>query len=217
MSLRLGLPLILAFAPFARAQSPLPPTPIPAPSGGLRPPPKDSMRFVAIGDYGDQTAGSAAVAALVQALAPRFLITLGDNNYPNGAALTIDANVGQYYRQFIFPYVGTYGAGSPVNRFFPALGNHDWVTAGALPYLNYFTLPGNERYYDYRKGSVHFFVLDSDPNEPDGIDQASVQAAWLQAGLAASNAPFKLVYMHHAPYCSSLVHGSHGVLQWPFL
>ena len=31
------------------------------------------------------------------------------------------------------------------------------------------TLPGNERYYDFVQGPVHFFVIDSDQNEPDGF------------------------------------------------
>jgi hypothetical protein len=173
-------------------------------------------RFVAVGDYGTTSAGSFAVAALVHALEPRFVITLGDNNYPNGAASTIDQNIGQHYHDYIHPYVGSYGSGALVNRFFPCLGNHDWVATGALPYLNYFVLPDNERYYRFRRGKIDFFALDSDPAEPDGIGAGSAQAAWLEAGLAASSAPFRIVYMHHAPYCSSAVHGSHGDLQWPF-
>ena len=56
------------------------------------------------------------------------IVTVGDNNYPDGAAATIDANIGQYYHAYIAPYQGTYGAGAEMNRFFPALGNHDWRT-----------------------------------------------------------------------------------------
>jgi hypothetical protein len=66
-----------------------------------------------------------------------------------------------------------------VNQFFPTLGNHDWYTPGAQPYLDYFHLPGNERYYDFVWGPVHFFAIDSDENEPDGVNQSSVQAKWL--------------------------------------
>ena len=42
---------------------------------------------------------------------PSSSITVGDNNYPSGAAATIDANIGQYYHDFIGPYTGAYGAG----------------------------------------------------------------------------------------------------------
>ena len=50
-------------------------------------------------------------------------------------------------------------------------------------YLNYFTLPNNERYYDFVQGPVHFFALNSDTNEPDGTSSSSTQGLWLQNGL----------------------------------
>ena len=177
-----------------------------------------SAHFAVIGDYGSDSVNEAAVAALVKSWDPDFIITTGDNNYFSGESATIDQNIGQYYHDYIFPYSGAYGAGSPdFNRFFPSLGNHDWASAtGADPYLNYFTLPGNERYYDFGWGPVHFFALDSDTHEPDGVDSASLQAAWLQDRLAAATEPWKIVYMHHPPYSSSAVHGSTNYMQWDF-
>jgi tartrate-resistant acid phosphatase type 5 len=174
-----------------------------------------TVRFAVIGDYGESGANEAAVAALVKSWNPDFIITTGDNNYPDGTAETIDQNIGQYYHSFIHPYVGAYGSGATTNRFFPSLGNHDWRTAGALPYLNYFTLPGNERYYDFTRGVVHFFAVDSDPNEPDGILSNSTQASWLQNRLATSASCWDLVYFHHAAF-SSGQHGSFTAMQWPF-
>lgn len=172
-------------------------------------------RFAVIGDYGEDGPEEAAVAALVRSFGPDFVVTAGDNNYPSGEAATIDANIGKHYAEFICPYRGAYGSGSRANRFFPAPGNHDWYTFGLAPYLEYFELPGNERYYDVLWGSVHLFVLDSDPNEPDGIDAASVQAGWLEARLEASTARWHVVAMHHPPY-SSGSHGSSPELRWPF-
>ncbi len=174
------------------------------------------VRFAVIGDYGyGLLQPEADVAALVAGWDPDFVVTVGDNNYPNGAASTIDDNIGRHYSAFIHPYAGAFGPGDTVNRFFPALGNHDWNTAGALPYLAYFQLPGNERYYDFVRGDVHFFILDSDPHEPDGDGPASAQAAWLQAALAASTSPWNLVFLHHCPYSSGL-HGSLPQQQWPY-
>lgn len=172
-------------------------------------------RFAVIGDYGYAGVNELNVTNLVNLWNPDFIITVGDNNYDLGEASTIDANIGQYYRQYIHPYVGNYGPGSNVNKFFPALGNHDWYTASAAAYLNYFTLPGNERYYDFVKENIHFFVIDSDPNEPDGVDSNSVQAQWLKTKLSQSTETFNLVYFHHAPY-SSGPHGSQPYMQWPF-
>src|SRR6266496_6790318 len=75
-----------------------------------------STRFAVIGDYGSSTTAERDVATLVKNWSPDFIITVGDNNYPDGAASTIDANIGQYYHSFIYPYTGSYGAGATVNR-----------------------------------------------------------------------------------------------------
>jgi hypothetical protein len=173
------------------------------------------VRFAAIGDYGLAGDPEADVAALVAGWTVDFVITLGDNNYPGGAADTIDENIGQYYQAYIYPYSGAYGPGADINRFFPSLGNHDWYSAGAQPYLDYFTLPGTERYYDFQWGPAHLFALDSDENELDGFREDSAQAEWLRGRLAASEAPWKIVYFHHAPY-SSGPHGPTSWMQWPF-
>jgi tartrate-resistant acid phosphatase type 5 len=176
---------------------------------------QDMVRFAVIGDYGSAGRGSAAVAAMVIGWSPDFILTTGDNNYPSGAAETIDDNIGQYYSDFISPYYGEYGTGGDINRFFPTLGNHDWLTDDAQPYLDYFTLPGNERYYDFVWGAVHFFALDAAFNEPDGVSMYSAQAEWLQTELAESVSPWQIVYMHMPPY-SSGHHGSHEVMRWPY-
>jgi tartrate-resistant acid phosphatase type 5 len=175
-----------------------------------------SIRFAVIGDYGSDSQAEADVASLVKSWNPSFIITVGDNNYPNGAASTIDANIGKYYYEFIAPYRGQYGSGAATNHFFPAMGNHDWDTPGAKPYLDYFTLPSNERYYDTTIGFVHFFILDSDDREPDGNTATSKQGRWLQSKLAASRACWDLVVMHHSPYSSGQHQGSSEWMQWPY-
>lgn len=171
--------------------------------------------FAIIGDYGEAGPSAAAVAALVRGWQPDFIATTGDNNYPDGMKETIDANVGQYYHAYIGGYVGAHGAGAAEGRFFPTLGNHDWHTHDLAPYLEYFTLPGNERYYAVSWGPVDLFLLDSDQAEPDGNDAESVQARWLADALARSTAPWQLVLLHHAPHSSGM-HGSTAALQWPF-
>lgn len=180
-----------------------------------------TLRFAIIGDFGVDNSKEAAVALLVKSWNPEFVVTVGDNNYL-GAASAIDRAIGKYYRDYIAPYQGTYGSGSTSgNRFYPALGNHDWESLSCSngvcqgPYFDYFTLPGNERYYDFVQGPVHFFLIDSDAHEPDGISATSAQAAWLRARLAASTAPWKLVILHHPPYSSGPA-GSTKAMQWPF-
>ncbi len=175
-----------------------------------------AIKFGVIGDYGNAGTDEESVANLVKSWSPDLIITLGDNNYDAGSSTTIDANIGQYYHEFIFPYYGNYGGGATVNKFFPSPGNCDWGTGSLSPYLNYFTLPGNERYYDFVEGPVHFFAIDSDTNEYHGRDSNSVQAQWLKNAMYQSSSRFNVVYLHHAPYCSGLIHGSDTEMRWPF-
>ncbi len=173
------------------------------------------QRFAAIGDYGYTGTPERDVANLVKSWNPDFIITLGDNNYDVGDSTTIDQNIGQYYHEYIYNYKGRYGPKTFSDRFFPSLGNHDYYTRNGQAYRDYFTLPGNGRYYELVRGNVHLFALNSDPAEPDGIGATSRQARWLQAALAASTARWKVVYLHHAPY-SSGQHGNTIASQWPF-
>lgn len=215
--------------PTSNIQNSAPPTPTPTtpkqkPVFTLLPPaitvaptkpPSAPLRIAIIGDYGAAGKAEEDVADLIKGWNVDYVLTTGDNNYPLGAYESIDVNIGQYYHDFIFPYRGSYGDGSNTNRFFPTLGNHDYDTDDAKPYFDYFTLPGNERYYEVDLDSVHVFALNSDWREPDGIGMSSQQAAWLQSALASSAAPWKLVVFHAAPY-SSGQHGSSDWMRWPF-
>ncbi len=110
------------------------------------------------------------------------------------------------------------------NKFFPALGNHDWYHEDSCKvYTDYFTLPGNERYYDFVRGNVHFFMLSNygvgveeyngewSPNprhgnygEPDGVSQSSIQGQWLENQLNScvnsSDNHWRVVVGHYPPY-----------------
>lgn len=188
----------------------------PPPEPMMRMPDPDPMRpqqFVAFGDFGVDTVDELNVARLVKRIAPDFIVALGDNNYLKSTEY--DRAIGKYYADFIGQYQGTYGAGSATNRFWPALGNHDWDAMPIDAHYAYFpALPGNKRYYDLRVGRVHIFFIDSDPREPDGVTADSVQAKWLQSALAASDACHKLVAFHHPPYASSGFAGAW--MRWPF-
>jgi hypothetical protein len=183
--------------------------------------PSDSVGFAIIGDYGDGGPKQAAVAEMIIDWSPDFVATVGDNVYWDGG---YDRLVAQFYWPFIGGYVGQWGTGPTVNSFYPALGNHDYTDASLDEYVDFFDLPGpgteslgtsgNERYYDVRRGPVHLFVINSNPEEPDGISATSAQAEWLRQGLAASDAPWQVVTLHHPPFASGT--GGTPTLRWPF-
>lgn len=190
-------------------------TPRPTETAEVTPTEETPLLFAVIGDYGQAGRHEFAVAEMIDSWHVDFIVTTGDNNYQDGEASTIDENIGQYYHRYIGDYKGEYNRGSETNRFFPSLGNHDWSLGNADPYLDYFTLPGNERYYDVAFPPVHIFVLDIDPHEPDGVGVSSDQAAWLKDALAASEETWNIVVMHHPPYSSGL-HGPSDWAQWPY-
>lgn len=173
-------------------------------------------KFAVIGDYGKAGSSEFAVSELVKSRNPEYILTLGNNNYESGEDSTIDNNIGQYYSDYIYPYVGNFGNGSTINNFFPSLGNVDLLTSGAAPYFNYFTLPENERYYDFTRGNIHFFVINSDVSEPDGKDSNSVQAQWLKNRLSVSSGKWNIVYFNTPPFTSGNISGPDTVMRWPF-
>jgi hypothetical protein len=171
-----------------------------------------TTRFAMIGDYGAGSTAEQKVATLVNSWSPDFVVTVGDNNYGTS---NYDAHVGQYYHNYIYPYSGSYGAGASSNKFWPAVGNEDYGSSGLTPYVNFFTLPGNERYYDVTIGPVEFFMLNGDSREPDGNTVTSPQATWLRNELAASTATWKLVLTHFPPY-STAQWAVSTAARWPY-
>lgn len=194
------------------APTALPPTATPVPPS---PTPVPPMRFALFGDFGMEGEAEQAVATLVKNWAPDYILALGDNNYPYGEAETIDANIGQYYHEYIAPYRGTYGPGAAENRFYAILGNHDWDSGTAQAYLDYFDMPGNGRYYTVDIGPIRLFALNSAVDEPDGVKADSAQAAWLQEALAQPTELWRVVAMHHSPYSSGF-RGPWRWMRWPF-
>jgi hypothetical protein len=187
--------------------------------------------FAIIGDYGTGDADESAVAGLVGSWEPDFVITTGDNYYSEAGGKGTDRferSAGAFYGRWMKD-ADRPGSPSPeaaTNAFFPSIGNHDYTDAKPAlgTYLSYFTLPGadfvntsgNERYYDFVEGPVHFFVLNSNDGEPAGTEGTSKQARWLKQALADSESPWNIVYFHHPPYSSDVEHGSTPRLQWPF-
>ncbi|NLG74411.1 MAG: DNRLRE domain-containing protein [Chloroflexi bacterium] len=183
----------------------------------------DTAVFAVISDFGRMDSTQAVVAAMVDSWNPDFIVTAGDNWQGStmgtpGSTNSYENAVGNYYG------AGGLTAGR-VSRnyldgdFYPVKGNHDYL-AGANRFEQYFnTLPyvshsGTASFYQFRRGPVHFFMLDSGPF-PGGAPDVAAQQAWLQGELAASSAPWKIVVFHKPAYTGG-IHGNATDMQWDF-
>ncbi|MFO0932842.1 MAG: metallophosphoesterase [Planctomycetota bacterium] len=156
----------------------------------------DTVRLGVAGDVGTGGAGSRAVRDVLAATDPDALLLLGDLGYENGTEADELAGL-------LAPWAGLLER-APA---FTVLGNHDVRTAGGAPLLTAVPLPtnsadGSERFYAVDLGPVHLAVLDSNGD----LSVASAQRAWLDADLAATTRPWRVVAFHHPVYSS----GEHG-------
>ena len=170
--------------------------------------------FAIIGDFGYTSNGELNVANMVKGWSPDDILTVGDNIYETKTT-DYSVAVGNYYHEYMYPVDPNYSSDTQTsNHFWPVVGNHDWAVGSNLtPYLNYFKMVNNKRYYSFTIGDVEFFAIDSDTDEPDGTSSGSKQYQWLQQALTGSTALWKIVLFHHPAYCSG---GSSGYMQWPF-
>lgn len=153
-------------------------------------------QFVSVADTGTGDNGQYAVAKAMtnyHSQNPYDLVVLaGDNIYTNGEIEKINA-------VFERPYADLLKKGV---KFQAALGNHDIRTANGDLQLKYAAFNYGGRYYTYNRGSVQFFVLDTNGNA-----DFKTQLTWLDTELSKSKAPWKIVYGHHPIYASG-VYGS---------
>ena len=123
---------------------------------------------------------------------PIAVLTLGDNQYPDGTLSTFNT----YYEP-------SWGRLKRITR--PVPGNHEYNTSGAAGYYGYFGSAAgdpNKGYYSYNIGSWHIIALNSEIARSTG----SVQEQWLRSDLAANPRTCTLAYWHKPRFSS----GNHG-------
>ena len=126
---------------------------------------------------------------------------IGDTVYESGS----DAE----YRRCYVPSWGRFKA-----RTRPAVGNHEYGTAGAAGYFHYFGRRAHppRGYYSYDLGAWHVVVLNSNCDEAGGCGAGSAQERWLRRDLAAHRTRCTLAYAHHPRYSSGF-HGNDRTLR----
>jgi hypothetical protein len=143
--------------------------------------------FVGAGDIAMCDANAEHTARLLDRIGG-VVFTLGDHAYFHGTA-----------QQFRDCYEPTWGRHRHRTR--PVPGNHDYETAGATAYFEYFgpnAGPPGLGYYSFPVGSWHAIALNSNI----AIGARSAQAEWLRRDLQANPAVCTVAYFHHPLFTS---------------
>jgi len=162
-----------------------------------------SFRFVAFGDNRNRHDVHRQVVALIMADKPDLVLNTGD--------LVRRGNQIKDWEAF-------FEVSTDLMRnvpYYPALGNHE---RDAQLYFDFFSLPGNERYYSFNRGAVHFVALDSDgpriqetygavtDAQKEGFARRKQryferQLEWLKQDLAGhQDFKYVFVFFHHPLY-----------------
>lgn len=147
-----------------------------------RPPPP--VHIAAAGDTGDSGRQLDATARSMARVAREdpydALVLLGDNVYPNGQVSRLDATV---FRPFAPVLAGA--------ELLAVLGNHDVLRSDGSEMMR--VLGQDGRYWSERIGDVLLVGLDSNA-------LGDAQLRWLDRTLAATDATWRIVCLHHPPY-----------------
>jgi hypothetical protein len=171
-----------------------------------------TVRFIAFGDSGVGSTAQRQLASRMTADTFNLALHAGDIAYGNSGG-----SGGGSYRQFDDWVFGIYGPWMRSRPLFPSIGNHENEVAAARPYRDVFVLPRHgataafpdhaERFYSFDYGPVHFVSLDTE-TAFQTLARRQAQLAWLDADLAATAQPWKVVFCHRPPYSASPHHGS---------
>ena len=160
-------------------------------------PPTSDPVLIGAGDIADCAgSGDEATAKLLGDISGT-IYTTGDNAYESGTP-----------SEFSNCYDPTWGRYKARTR--PSVGNHEYYTADASGYFNYFgSSAGDPKkgYYSYDLGEWHIVSLNAMCENVGGCGATSPMVSWLKQDLAAHPKPCTLAYWHH-PLFSSGYHGS---------
>ena len=157
--------------------------------------------LLAAGDIADCSSTGALLTARLIESRPGTVAALGDTAYPAGSE-----------SDFARCYNPTWGRFKARTR--PAIGNHEYLTAGARAYFSYFgrrSAPFSG-YYSYKLGRWHIVVINSECGQIGGCDSGSTQLRWLRNDLARHPSRCALAYWHE-PRFSSGMHGQNEAMQ----
>jgi hypothetical protein len=159
------------------------------------------LSFAVFGDSGSGSGNQLGVRDVMRGREFDLVLHTGDLAYNDGTYQQLDDYFFSVYRELV--------SRVPV---YPSLGNHDYHTMDAQPYLDLFYLPENtlqpehrERYYSFDFGPAHIASVDAEIlGGFHGSETARDELlSWLAADLAAAGQSWSIVFLHKTPYSSS--------------
>jgi acid phosphatase type 7 len=155
------------------------------------------IEFMVLGDTGAGSAAQYEIAEMMERHDPDLVLHAGDVVYPAFTYELADLRCLSVYR----PHMKR-------RPYYFAIGNHD-LYAGDEPYLDTFHLPvnsetGTEHYYSFSHGEAYFAVLYFPYLSQHTPQLGDAQYRWLDADLAASDKPWKILVLHHPLNTSGL-------------
>ncbi|WP_066756222.1 metallophosphoesterase [Crocinitomix algicola] len=182
---------------------------------------EESLDFFVIGDWGyadsNQRNVAGAMAKNANGNSINFIVSVGDNFYPNGVRSVRD-------KQWITTFENVYNHPSLQVNWYTALGNHDYM-GKAKAQLKYNERnerwKTTERYFSFTQiipgstDSVLFVVIDTNPYDKSlnrftsglWLQNKNAQLEWFEETLAASTVKWKIVIGHHPLYTTGFRRG----------
>jgi 3',5'-cyclic AMP phosphodiesterase CpdA len=155
------------------------------------------------------TCHQANVANAMAKLKPDSVWLLGDIQYSRGRLAAFQESFGPAFEKL-----------KPQWR--PTPGNHEYYTAGATGYYDFFGKqagPDRRGYYSFNLGKWHIVSLNSNCDVLDLCRADSPQGKWLKADLKRHPRLCTAAYWHHPLYSSGYEHGSNPITRplWKIL
>jgi len=162
-------------------------------------PTNGTLRFAVLADLGSGNRNQFAIAKVLAATQPDFVLMPGDLVYSVFRPSLADFRLFSVYARLFH-----------TTPFFAVAGNHD-VMYGARGFFDAIFPPTNdlpaEVHAQWQTGPKHFYSFDFGPvhfvglyaplgGTPGGLEPDSPQLAWLEQDLASTSKPWKVLFLH---------------------
>lgn len=152
------------------------------------------ITFIVFGDSGTGSEAQIKLAGVMEQYPVDLILHTGDIAYDAGTEEELQKNFFDVYAPIL-----------KKTPFYPAPGNHDYVTDNLGPYLTRFA---KNKYYSFDTPAVHFVSLDV----VGSIEEEMI--GWLEEDLKlAQGKRWVVVYFHYPPFSSGSTHGGNKAVR----